>query len=90
VGVVPLEAGSIQVLVGLKGIVSAEMERARIERGIAKLDKEIAVLEKKLAAKGFVDRAPKEVVEETTGQLRALVDARARLEEEKALIAELE
>ncbi len=89
VGVIPLEAGSIQVLVGLKGIVTAEMEAARIERAIKKIDQEIAVIDKKLGAKGFVDRAPKEVVEETQAQRRALVEAGARLEEEKALVAEL-
>ncbi len=90
VGVVPLEAGSIQVLVGLKGIVTADMERARIERALKKIDQDIAIIDKKLGAKGFVDRAPKEVVEETQGQRRALVEARGRLEEEKALVAELE
>jgi valyl-tRNA synthetase len=89
VGVVPLEAGSIQVLVGLKGIVTKEMELGRIDREIKRIDKEIAVIDKKLSAKGFMDRAPKEVVEETHGQRRALVEARARLEEEKALAAEL-
>ncbi len=89
VGVVPLEAGSIQVLVGLKGIVTADMERGRIERELKRIEKEIGVIDKKLSAKGFVERAPKEVVEETQGQRKALVDARARLEEEKALVAEL-
>jgi len=65
------------------------MERERIDRSIKKIDKEIAVIDKKLSAKGFVDRAPKEVVEETHAQRRALVEARARLEEEKGLIEEL-
>jgi valyl-tRNA synthetase len=90
VSVIPLEAGSIQVLVGLKGIVTAESERGRIARALTKIDKEIETIDKKLGAKGFVDRAPKEVVEETQGQRRALVEARVRLEEEKALVAELE
>ena len=78
------------MLVGLKGIVTADMERARIERALKKIDQDIAIIDKKLGAKGFVDRAPKEVVEETQGQRRALVEARGRLEEEKALVAELE
>jgi valyl-tRNA synthetase len=90
VGVILLEAGAIQVLVGLKGIVSAEMERARIERELKRVDREIAIIDKKLAAKGFVERAPKEVVEETQAQRRALVEARGRLDEERTLIAELE
>jgi valyl-tRNA synthetase len=89
VGVVPLEAGAVQVLVGLKGIVTPEGEAARIERSLKSTDKEIAQLDKKLTAKGFVDRAPKEVVDETKAQLKAMKDARARLEEEKALIEEL-
>jgi valyl-tRNA synthetase len=89
VSVVPNEAGSIEVLVGLKGLVSAEEEAARIERVIKKIDKEIATLDKKLSAKGFVDRAPKEVVEEAQAQRTSFVDARARIEEAKGLIGEL-
>jgi valyl-tRNA synthetase len=88
--VVPTEAGTIEVLVSLKGLVSAEDERGRIERELKKIDKDVAVIDKKLTAKGFVDRAPKEVVEETNAQRKALVEARARLEESRALVAELE
>jgi valyl-tRNA synthetase len=90
VSVVPSEAGSIEVLVGLKGLVTAEEEAARIERGIKKIDKEIATLDKKLGAKGFVDRAPKEVVEEAQAQRKAFVEARARIEEAKGLVSELD
>ena len=79
------------MLVGLKGIVTARTWSARGSSGrLKKIDQDIAIIDKKLGAKGFVDRAPKEVVEETQGQRRALVEARGRLEEEKALVAELE
>jgi valyl-tRNA synthetase len=88
-GIVPSDAGPIQVLVGLKGLVTADTERARIEREIKRIDKDIAVIDKKLGAKGFLDRAPKEVIEESQAQRRALVEARARIEEEKSLIEEL-
>ena len=90
VSVVPQESGAIHVLVGLKGLVTAEMELARIEREIKRIDKELAVLDKKLGAKGFVDRAPKEVIDEAQGQRRALVEARGRLDEERSLASELE
>ena len=90
VSVVPNDSGSIEVLVGLRGLVTAEEEASRIERTIKKIDKEIATLDKKLGAKGFVDRAPKEVVEETQAQRKAFVDARARIEEAKGLVGELE
>ncbi len=66
------------------------MERARIERELKRLDKDLIALDKKLAAKGFVERAPKDVVEETQAQRRAHLEARGRLDEERTLIGELE
>jgi valyl-tRNA synthetase len=87
--IVPMERGSIEVLVNLKGLVTKEQEMARIEREMKRIDKDVAAIDKKLSAKGFVDRAPKEVVEETHAQRKALVEARGRLEEAKALAAEL-
>jgi valyl-tRNA synthetase len=90
VSVVPTEVGSVEVLVGLKGLVTADEERARIDRELKRLDKEIGVIDKKLSSKGFVDRAPKEVVEEAQAQRKALVEARARVEEARGLVSELE
>jgi valyl-tRNA synthetase len=89
VAVVPSQAGAIEVMVGLKGLVTAEKEQGRYEREVKRIEKEIGVIDKKLGAKGFVDRAPKEVVEEAQQQRAALVDARARLEDSKDLAAEL-
>jgi valyl-tRNA synthetase len=89
VDVVPSPHGPIEVLVGLKGLVKKEDELARIGRGVAKIDKDLAAIEKKLASKGFVDRAPKEVVEETMALKKQLEEARARLEESKKLADEL-
>jgi valyl-tRNA synthetase len=89
VSVVPSPHGPIEVLVGLKGLVDPEVERARIERELKKLDKELSAIEMKLGAPGFVDRAPAEVVQETKAQRGALMDARARLEAAKELAKEL-
>ena len=90
VSVVPSDRGAIEVVVGLKGLVTATDERTRIENALKKIDKDIGVIDKKLGAKGFVDRAPKEVVEETHAQRLALVQAKASLEESKKLADELE
>jgi valyl-tRNA synthetase len=87
--VVPSAHGPIEVLVSLKGLVSGESEAARIDRGIKKIDKEVAVIDKKLGSPGFVDRAPPEVVAEAKAQREALVEARARLEAARKLIDEL-
>ncbi len=87
--IVSTQLGVIEVLVGLKGLVTREKELARIERELKKIDKEVATLDKKLSSKGFVDRAPKEVVEEAQQQRAGMVDARARLEASRKLADEL-
>jgi len=87
--VVPSDLGAVEVLVGLKGLVTADQQLARIERDLARIEKDIAALEKKLANKGFTDRAPPEVVAEAKAQLASLIEAKARLEEAKKLAAEL-
>ncbi|MEM9697150.1 MAG: class I tRNA ligase family protein [Myxococcota bacterium] len=82
-------AEGVEVLVLLKGIVDGAKEAARIERQIAKTDKDIAAISKKLGAKGFVDRAPAEVVEESRAQLAKAQARRKVLEEGLVLAAEL-
>ncbi len=89
VSVVPSTHGPIDVLVPLKGLVTAEAERGRVDRGVKRIDKELAALDKKLGAPGFVDRAPREVVEEAHAQRAALVEAKARLEAARGLAEEL-
>jgi valyl-tRNA synthetase len=89
VSVVPSTHGPIEVLVRLKGLVDRDHEVARVERETKKVEKEIALIDKKLSSPGFVDRAPKEVVEETKAQREALAAARRRLEEARNLAAEL-
>ena len=87
--VVAADGGSIEVAVDLKGHVTKEKELARIEREIAKASKEIATIDKTLAAKGFLDRAPKEVVDEKNAQRAAFIEAQGRLEAAKKLAEEL-
>jgi valyl-tRNA synthetase len=89
VSVVPTPHGPIEVLVGLKGLVDPGGERARIERELKRLDKDLGAIEKKLGSPGFVDRAPPEVVEESKQQRTAMLDAKARLEAARKLAEEL-
>ena len=89
VSVVPSTRGSIEVLVGLKGLVDPKTEEARIERERKKIDRELAAIDKKLAAPGFVARAPKEVVNEAKAQRAALDEARGRLDAAQKLTKEL-
>ncbi len=82
-------AGSVEIHVNLRGLVEAGAERARIERELRKIDRELATLEKKLGATSFVDRAPREVVEEAQAQKAALFASRAGLEAARRLAEEL-
>ncbi|MDB4995896.1 MAG: Valyl-tRNA synthetase [Myxococcaceae bacterium] len=90
VSVVPTDFGAIEVMVGLKGLVTAEKERTRIDRGIKSLEKDIAVLDKKLGSAGFMDRAPKEVIDESRTLRTNMAEARDRLVESKTLVDELD
>ncbi len=89
VSVVPSTRGSIEVLVGLKGLVGRDDEIARIDREKKRIEKDLGALEKKLGSPGFVDRAPPDVVDEARKQRDAMVEARRRLEEARTLAEEL-
>ena len=88
-GYVMSVAGEVEVLVGLKGLVEPEKEKERIERTIKKLDKDIQGLDKRLANKNFVAKAPPEVVAEAKEQLDALKRQKERLGEALGLVDEL-
>jgi valyl-tRNA synthetase len=90
VGMVASMQGPIEVLVPLKGLVTADAEKARIDRNLKKIGKDLGALEKKLGSPGFVDRAPKEVVDEARQQRESLLEAKARLEATRDLARELE
>ncbi len=83
-------AADVEVLVMLRGIVDAANEKTRVEREVNKTQKSIAALEKKLAAKGFAERAPAEVVAETKDQLASMKERLRVLEEARTLAEELE
>ena len=89
VNVVPTPHGPIEVLVGLKGLVTKEDELKRIDREMKRIDKDLGVMAKKLSSPAFVEKAPKEVVDEAKALQQQLMEARARLEESKKLAEEL-
>jgi valyl-tRNA synthetase len=66
--------------------VDLSAERERLDKEIAKVEAELRTVESKLANKSFVDRAPKEVVQEHrqrkenfAEQLKKLKEARDKL-----------
>jgi len=89
VSVIPTKSGSIEAFVGLKGLVTKESHEARIERDLKRIDKDLQAIEKKMSSKGFVERAPKEVIDETLALKASLIDARGRIEASRDLAKEL-
>jgi valyl-tRNA synthetase len=88
--IVKTDHGVLEVLVGLKGLVTAAKERARIEGALKKITKDLTMVDKKLASPSFADRAPKEIVEDAKIQRAGLIEARARLEASRVLADELD
>jgi valyl-tRNA synthetase len=85
VSMVPSEAGAIEVGIPLVGLVTEEEQLARIARDQKRIEKDLEAVRKKLSAKNFVDKAPKEVIEEAHSQERTLVEALSRLDAARAL-----
>ncbi len=55
--------GTVQVLIPLGGVVDIEALKAKIEKDLAKIDKESVNLQGRLANPGFVHKAPPDVVQ---------------------------
>jgi valyl-tRNA synthetase len=74
-------AGGLALEVPLAGLVDMDAERARSQKSIEKAEQEIGKIERALANASFVDRAPKEVVEENRRRLAEYQDQVAKLSE---------
>jgi valyl-tRNA synthetase len=62
--------GSLQVYVSLDGVVDIVGERARLEKEIARVEKDLMVISKKLANRDFMAKAAKAVVEKEEEKFR--------------------
>ncbi|MFH1075945.1 MAG: valine--tRNA ligase [Pseudomonadota bacterium] len=71
--------GNITIHIPLKGVIDFAEEERRLQKEIQKADKELAFLEQKLSNKGFVDKAPSDVVEKVRADKQALSDKREAL-----------
>jgi valyl-tRNA synthetase len=73
-------SGSLEIAIPLEeGLVDLEKEIQRLEREYAKLKSEIAVINERLQNKGFVSRAPEEVIKNTRDKLSLLEEKREKV-----------
>ena len=73
----------------LADVIDIAEEKARLEKTLGKLEKELGGLRGRLNNPKFVASAPEEVVEETRGNLAAREEEAARLTEALARLAEI-
>jgi valyl-tRNA synthetase len=62
-------SGELQVLLPIEGLVDVDALKGRLEKDLAKADKEIAGLAGRLANPNFAGKAPPEVVAECKANL---------------------
>ncbi len=77
-----------EIIVPLSGAVDFAAETARLEKELAKIDKEYAMIAGKLGNKNYVSRAPAEVVERDKARVAELADAKIKLASLKERFAE--
>jgi valyl-tRNA synthetase len=75
-----------EVYLPLSGLIDIGQEISRLEKELKKLDAEVERVDKKLANKGFVDKAPDHVIEEEKEKQKDYMEKR---EQVKARMAEL-
>lgn len=67
-------AGEVEILLPLAGMINLEEEEKRLQKEIAKVEKDVAMFAKKLSNEAFVAKAPPEVLEKDRGKLREAED----------------
>ncbi|WP_163849361.1 valine--tRNA ligase [Pseudooceanicola aestuarii] len=88
-GTVTIPAEGANFGLPLAGVIDVAAEKARLEKTLGKLAKEIGGLEGRLKNPKFAESAPAEVVEETRANLAARLDERAKLQAALDRMAEL-
>jgi valyl-tRNA synthetase len=74
-------ARGLAIEVPLEGLIDVSAERLRLSKELDKVRREIDALDRKLSNASFVDRAPKEVVEENRRRLSHYQDQAVKLNE---------
>ena len=77
-----------QVIVPLKGAVDLNGELARLDKEIAKLEKDVVGVNMKLSNESFVSRAPADVVARERERAEKLLDAKEKMQALRARFAE--
>src|SRR5207244_4114377 len=80
----------VEVHLPLAGLIDFQAEKVRVEKEIARTDAELQGLRKRLDNPGFVERAPKEVVEKDRARADELAGKREKLARHLARVTSVE
>ncbi len=89
-GAITVAAPGATFAMPVADLIDVEAEKARLDKSLQKLGKEIGGLEGRLKNPKFAQSAPPEVVEETQGNLRARQEEQAKLQEARDRLNEIE
>ncbi len=81
--------GNMEILIPLAGLIDVAQESARLDKELQKINKELVVLQTKLANPTFVDKAPAEVVAKEQHRLAELTQTSKTLQEKLSALATL-
>ncbi|MES1953561.1 valyl-tRNA ligase [Salinisphaera hydrothermalis EPR70] len=81
--------GDMQLRVPLAGLIDTEAELARLDKRLAKIDKDLAGVRGRLSSDSFVSKAPADVVDKARAQAAELEREHAELTEQRGRIAAL-
>ena len=81
--------GESTIFVSLKDVIDFAAEQARLNKELAKIDKELNGVGKKLRNEDFLKKAPQEVVEGVRANRERLVEKKNKLENQLSTVNQL-
>ncbi|NNC54922.1 MAG: valine--tRNA ligase, partial [Pseudomonadales bacterium] len=81
--------GSLEIMVPLAGNIDKDAEIARLDKALAKLQKEAGRLQGKLGNEKFVGKAPADVIEKEREKLAQCLQATDKLAAQREQLSEL-
>jgi valyl-tRNA synthetase len=82
--------GETSIHVILKGLIDFGEEKKRIRKSIAKIEKDLNTSEKKLSNKGFLDKAPENIVAEVKAKAEMLSAKRDKLAQNLSFLEKID
>ncbi len=79
----------IDIWVNLEGMIDVSAEKKRIEKEIAKVEKDVAFLNKRLSNEDYLKNAPQDVVDDDKSRLKAYIEKLRKLKENLKILQEM-